>query len=217
MGCTGNHCNNYYTPCKSVGSLCGGHDGSYNDYSCTGHTVKRQDNTGNFHTYDDPDTGSKRPYTTGDVVSSPDINMLRAEILKELSARKVHPLYSSLKSQPVVSEVKAGTTIEHSQQNSLAAAVKAIATLANANSRYGDNSLGVKNTNPYAVSKEDLLSAKSDLVSLEKDLDSSLDRIDSELTAIIQDCICHTDCTLYNQGGKFVCSCYGYCCHYGWW
>jgi len=217
MGCTGSHCNEYYTPCVSVGSLCGGHDGSYNNYSCTGHTDKRLTNMGNFHTYDDPSTGSKRPYATGDVISNPDINMLRAEILKELDARKVHPLYSGLKSQSVISEVKAGTTIEHSQQNSLAAAVKAIAILANANSIYGDNGLGEKNDNPHVVSKEDLLSAKSDLVSLEEDLDSSRAGIGSELKAIMQDCICHSDCTLYNQGGEFVCSCYGYCCHYGSW
>lgn len=215
MGCRGSHCNQYYTPCKKVGSPCAGHDGSYNDYRCTGHTDKRKENTGNFHTYS-TSGGGQRPYSTGDIVVNPNINMLRAEILKEINVRKINPLYTGLNGQSVISEVRTGDLIDHTQQNSLANAVKALAQYANANHGYGDNSLGEKNETPHISNSGEVLSAQSDLVSLEKDLDAHRwTNVVNNLTAIMQDCICHTDCSLFNQGGKFICSCYGYCCHYG--
>lgn len=97
MGCRGNHCNNYYTPCVSVGSKCGGFGGGYGTYRCSGHTGKRQSNVGDFNNYTDPVSGEKRPYQTGDIVKNPDINKLRSEIIRELDTRKKHSLYSSLK------------------------------------------------------------------------------------------------------------------------
>lgn len=211
MGCRGGHCNNYYTPCIMVSSYCGGFDGSYNNYSCPGHTEQRPDNRGNFSNY-----------LSGDIISYQDINLLRNEVVKELNARKVHPLYEALRTSPEISGVSRGDIIDHGQQNSIASAIKLMAERANANNNilpHGDASLGLKNDNPHFSVTEDIV-AVSDLQSLEGDLDSYRYRqlhnnLTSALSGIMQDCICYSDCALFNKGGKFVCACYGYCCHYG--
>lgn len=126
MGCKGAHCNNYYTPCILVRNPCGGFDGSYNNYSCSGHTGKRLDNKGSFNEYVDG-SGEARPYQIGDTVSHPDINQLRNEVVKEMNARKVHPLYAALRTSPAIPEVKRGDIVDHEQQNSIASAIKLMA------------------------------------------------------------------------------------------
>lgn len=218
MGCKGGHCNNYWyvTPCKNVDKPCGAFDNTYNDHTCIGHTDKRKTNVGKFSNRDGEST--ERPYQTGDVVENPDINLLRDVIQQEVNARKINPLYKNLQNFNVINAVASGDVINHAQQNNLASIVAEIAKLANDSSYVGDNGLGIKNEHQHLVDGGDVISAKN-LRDIEDDLDSNRKMMATAISGIIQDCICYSDCTLYNKGGKrtFICTCYGYCCHYGWW
>lgn len=223
MGCRGRYCSNYWhvTPCKSVGHPCGAFDNSYDDHRCTGHTGHRKTNAGDFS--DRSEGSTTRPYQAGDVIENPDINQLRNVIQQEVNARKINKLYKNLNSIALVDPVASGDVIKHDQQTSLATIVAEIAKVANDTSYVGgstvsgDNGLGVKNEHQHLVSSGDVISARN-LRDIEDDLDSYRKMV-SEISGIIQDCICYSDCILYNKGGKrtFICSCYGYCCHYGSW
>lgn len=222
MGCKGGHCNNYWhvTLCKSVGHPCGAFDNSYDDHTCVGHTGHRTTNAGSFS------DRSNRPYQAGDVIENPDINQLRSVIQQEVNARKINPLYKDLNSLTLANQVASGDVVDHVQQNNLAGIVAKIAELANDASYVSgvyissDRGLGEKNQDQLSVSGGDVISARN-LRDIEDDLDSyrKHSELATALSGIIQDCICYSDCALYNKGGKrtFICSCYGYCCHYGSW
>ena len=198
MGCTGAHCNNYYNviPCSSVGSSCAAWSSSNSSYSCVGHTGIRQ---GNIPIFDD--------YDVGTTIDDTNINTLRARIVEELNARKRHVWYAQkVKSLDHGEDVAEGDTIDHPQQNVLLECMKSLNEFINSKASVGEVN------DPYGPKTTDFSRVKTgDLVEAENL--KQLERIWSDTT---QDCICYCDCSGYSPGSStYVCSCYGYCCHYG--
>lgn len=190
MGCNGSYCNNYKTPCIKVGSICAGWTNTKYPYTCFGHTGLRPSNDPVF-----------ADYVVGDVVENEDINTLRNVIKAEIATRKKHVWYkngSTLQSNNVAT----GDLIDHPQQNDVASCVKKLNALVNAHSP-SDTQLGSKTTSMDSVSSKDLVET------------TNLKETEDALKNVTTDCICYSDCVGYDAGGRLVCSCYGYCCHYG--
>lgn len=210
MGCIGNYCNNYTTPCKNnaAGVQCAAwSSAAYGDntYSCSGHTRKRTGESGQ-----DPDnTPQYADYYVGTTIDDVDINTLRLRIIQEIVARRQHKWYGSLNTIYSGSDVAEGEIIHHVQQNDLAQCIGTINALVNTYASKGDNQLGdgtnpanPKQTNLHQVTTGNYVEAKN------------LKELERVFTATARDCICYSDCVGYNAGGRKVCSCYGYCCHY---
>ena len=120
-----------YVPCSSVNSPCAAFTGG--TYKCQGHTELRIDQP---PVYED--------YKPGDIVETPDLNVLRAALAKELEARKKHVLYSSKNYGKQGTNVEVGDIIDHEQQNVVADCIEKLSRFVNLNKKYGDTTLGDK-------------------------------------------------------------------------
>ena len=167
-------------------------------YTCQGHTSLRPDNEPVFSNYQ-----------KGDVIETTDINTLRQVITKELAARRAHIWYRNGKNGTTLkdlqtSDVQIGELIDHPQQNGIADCVNALNALINLYDP-SDTQLGKKKTTLPKVSTDKLVETKD------------LKEIEEALKIVTTDCICYSDCSSYTTQKPFTCSCYGNCCHYGWW
>lgn len=200
MGCIGSYCNNYTTPCKNVGKQCAAWSSSYGDnqYSCSGHQDLRPRNTPTFDDYD-----------VGTIIDDTNINTLRARVVEELNARKAHVWYTQkVNSLDSGKDVAEGDTIDHPQQNVLVDCMNSLNEFINSKSSVGEVNGGA--STPYGTKPTDLqLVDTEDYVEAE-----NLKHLERAWPATTEDCICYCDCVGYNAGGRLVCSCYGYCCHY---
>lgn len=200
MGCVGSYCNNYRTPCKNVGKQCAAWSSSYGDgnYSCHGHQGLRPRNTPIFDDYD-----------VGTIIDDTNINTLRARVVEELNARKAHVWYTQkVNSLDSGKDVAEGDTIDHPQQNVLVDCMNSLNEFINSKSSVGEVNGGAGT--PYGTKPTDLQSVDTgDYVEAE-----NLKHLERAWPATTEDCICYCDCVGYNPGGRLVCSCYGYCCHY---
>lgn len=180
-------------------------------YTCEGHTGLRPGNQPQFS-----------DYQAGDVVETPDLNMLRQVIKTEIEARKKHIWYRDGKNGTTLNnlaldDVSKGDLIDHPQQNDVAQCVNTLNSLIN---MYGqsDTQLGTKATQLPSIPSEKTIETED------------LKEIEDALRIVTTDCICYSDCTSHgspactshgtcrsNCGSYRACSCFGNCCHYGWW
>ena len=202
----------YVTECSNVDSKCAGYDSNVNKdpstaYKCSNHRyidVSRK----HFTFVSTPSDYPK--YDVGTLIEAIDIESIYQTLSLEISARQQHILYNGATS--VTGEVKVGDVIDDVQQTSLKTMIENIGKIVNSNKLFGDTSLGTKLTSLNSVSEGDEVKT-TDIRPLSK----AISRVVDAANALVQDCICYSDCTNYytfqrQVGGCGCVSNYG-CCY----
>lgn len=191
----------YATVCSNVDSKCVGYNSSIHTskkpYTCTGH--RKVDVTRKLFTFS-PDNTDFPSYDVGDIIDAIDISSVYATLSNEVAERKKHKLYASANSPTTV--VNHGDLIDDVQQTTLKTYVTYLDKLVNANAKYGDTSLGTKLVNFEAVTEGKLVEVND-----VKQFNDAVSHVDSGVNALVQDCICYSDCNSYYTEQVLVCTC----------
>lgn len=192
----------YVTECSNVNSKCAGYDSSIHKdastaYKCSGN---RSINTNKqFFTFT-PSSSDYPEYEAGTIIEAIDISSIYSTLANEVNERLSHLIYAGAK--PVTGEVNPGNVIDDVQQTSLKTMIENMSKLINSNASFGDTSLGIKPTSLTSVSEGDIV-ATGDI----KPLAKAISKVGNGVNAMVQDCICYSDCTNYYTYLRKVCSC----------
>ena len=190
------------TVCSNVDSKCAVYDStkhsSTSPYKCSGHRSSQlsrnflKDTFGN-----DKDFPT---YNAGDIIEAIHISSVCETLKSEIAARKEHVLYKNVTDSNL--SVTRGDLIDNFQPNTLAECIQKLSKIVNNNSKFGDTHLGNKKTSFANIDEGNIV--ETDDV---KQFNDALSRVNNGLNALVQDCICYSDCTNYYSYTKTVCSC----------